>query len=108
MRRLPRKAAAPINIQFIRFPRLYGLEVGKATRLLEGIIADHECSSVQQNACLLLNGIKGGREIFDQYPLISERGKREQSPPIYIHDAILSEIANAIKAAYRAIGGYDD
>jgi hypothetical protein len=108
MRHLPRKAAAPIDIQFLRGPRLYGLEVGKATRLLEGIIAYHKCSSVRKNACLLLNGIKQGREIFDEYPLISERGRQEQSPPIYIHDAILSEIENVIKTAYRAKGGFDD
>jgi hypothetical protein len=99
---------ASIYIQFIRDDRLFGLEVGAATRLLELIEATHDCVAVRSNASLILTGIKQGREIFDRYPLISERGRTEQSPPIYIHDVILSGIADATKAAYRAKGGYDD
>jgi hypothetical protein len=87
-----------VCIQFIRHPHLYGLEAGKAIRLLETIEASHKSPEVRQNASLLLLGIKCGREIFDEYPLVSERGKEKQSPPIYIHDVILSEISNAIKA----------
>jgi hypothetical protein len=100
--------SAPVYIQFIRGVRLLGLEVRKATRLLEKIVASDEGVAVRLNASLLLSGIRQGREIFDERPLISEFGKREQSTPIYIHDVVWCEIANAIEAAYRAKGGYDD
>jgi hypothetical protein len=97
----------PIYIQFIRDNRLYGLEVGKAIRLLEKL-ATHEDASVRANASLLLQGIMQGRETIDQYPLISEFGRREQSPVIYIHDVIMAELYFTIKAASRAIGGRGD
>jgi len=98
---------APVYIQFIRDTRQYGLEKGKATRLLQLIKATHQDDDVKANADLLLKGIKRGREIFDEYALVSEFGERQQTPTIYIHDVIWNEIANAIKAA-RVIGGCDD
>ena len=97
----------PNCIQFIRGSTLYGLEKGKATRLLKLIKATHQDDDVKANANLMLNGIKRGRDIFDEHALLSEFGAGQQSPTIYIHDVIWNEIANAIRAA-RAIGGCDD
>ncbi len=100
--------AVPIYIEFIRDPRHYGLEKGKAIRLLKHIKATHQDDDVRANADRLLNGIKRGRTIFDRHVLLSEFGEAQQSPTIYIHDAILNEIGNAIRAASRAMGGRDD
>jgi hypothetical protein len=105
-RHSPNSPTVPIYIQFISDTSLYGLEKDKATRLLKIIKATHQDDDVKANADLLLKAIKRGREVFDEHPLISEFGRGQQSPTIYIHDVIWNEIANAIKAA-RAIGGCD-
>jgi hypothetical protein len=96
-------------IQFLRDDRgLLGLEVSEAIRLLEIIKASHKCVAARTNASLLLRGIKRGREIFDEHPLISEIGKRGKSAVIHIHDAVVLEIVNSIRAASRDTGGRDD
>jgi hypothetical protein len=65
-------------------------------------------AAVKTDAALLLKGIRQDREICDDEPLISEIGKRKKTPVIFIHDAILLEIANAIRAERRGLGGRDD
>jgi hypothetical protein len=109
-RRFRSGPTAPIYIQFLRDndDRLLGLEKNEATRLLKIIKASDECAAAKRCADRLLRGIAHGREIFDQYPLISEIGKQRQSAPIYIHDAIWLAIRDSIIATSRANGGRDD
>jgi hypothetical protein len=85
-----------------------GLEVGKATRLLERIKASHKCIAAREIAGLLLGGIGQGREILDEHPLITECGRRKPSPVIYIHDAIVNEIASLLRTSYRLPGDRDE